>query len=435
MINNLFDNHVKEQLANARPAVPPHIWDNIMAERDRKKPVAFWFNNMTKGLILGLILLTGTGLGFYFYNKVNTSSPINNDNKKLTQADVANKKTISEKNKVTPTLQANTQIYPLLFDNDNTEKNIPINKTQAGFHSKPIIQKAFDKSLLVIENNNEDNTNQFNTKNIINRQIFNVTLLRSSFFSPNLQYRKLPVSPFIPCPEVEKNAAGNKRYIEIYGGPDYVFRSLSDTANSVYLQQRKASIKYLFAYSAGIRYTRVFGSGMSFRAGLNYSQINEQFTSDKGTIIQNIYIINSNGDTTGSFLQSGRLYKTSTNKHKSIDIPISVGYEVGNGRIHSNINIGAMININSSQKGFVLDKNGTAVDISSNKSNSIYQYKTKTGVSFIGAASIYYKLNDRIHLMGEPYIKVALSPATKPEISLKEKFHTAGVRLGVRMDF
>ena len=248
-------------------------------------------------------------------------------------------------------------------------------------------------------------------------------------------FKKFPKSPLIPCPEIEKNAAGSKRYIEVYGGPDYVFKSFSDTANSAYLQQRKASVKYLFAYSTGIRYTRVFGSGMSFRTGLNYSQINEQFTSEKGRIIQNVYIINSNGDTTGTYLQSGTLYKKSTNKYKSIDIPISVGYELGNGRIHSNINMGAMINIRSAQKGFVLDRNGTAVDISSNKAASVYQYKTKTGVSFIGAASVYYKLNESVHLMAEPYVRLSLSPATKPDITLKEKFHTTGIRLGIRKDF
>ncbi|MFN0083620.1 MAG: hypothetical protein ACKVOM_14020, partial [Ferruginibacter sp.] len=239
----------------------------------------------------------------------------------------------------------------------------------------------------------------------------------------------------IPCPEVEKDAAGNKRYLEIYAGPDYVFRTLADTANSVYLQQRKNSTKYLFAYSAGLRYTKVFGNGMSFRTGLNYSQINEQFTAEKGRVVQNIYITNNMGDTTGTYVQTGTLYKKSTNKYKSLDIPLSVGYELGNGRIHTNINAGAIITVSSSQKGFVLDETGTAVDISSKTSSSIYQYKAKAGVSFIGAVSVYYKLNDQLHLIAEPYVKVALSPATKAELSLKEKVHTAGVRLGVRMDF
>lgn len=422
MKNNLFDTHIKEQMAHARPDVPPHIWDNIMAKKDRKKPVGFWFNNTTKSFLVGLVLLTGAGISFYFNNnKTITITPINNNSEKSTTVEVAQKNKITEENNEEPLAQSIAKIVPLVL-----QKNTTLNKTQNVFQSKSFSNKMGSESLTGLENSKE---------NIINRQIFNVSLLKSSFFNPELQLRKLPKSPFIPCPEVEKNAAGSKRYVEVYGGPDYVFRSLSDTANSVYLQQRKASVKYLFAYSAGIRYTRVFGSGMSFRTGLNYSQINEQFTSEKGRIIQNVYIINSNGDTTGTYLQSGTLYKTSTNKYKSIDIPISIGYELGNGRIHSNINMGAMINIHSSQKGFVLDKNGTAVDISSDKSTSVYQYKTKAGVSFIGAASIYYKLNDKIHLMAEPYIRLSLSPATKPEISLKEKFHTAGVRLGIRMDF
>ncbi|MCY7291178.1 MAG: hypothetical protein LH615_03250, partial [Ferruginibacter sp.] len=147
------------------------------------------------------------------------------------------------------------------------------------------------------------------------------------------------------------------------------------------MQQRKGSTKYLFAFSAGVRYTKVFGSGMSVRTGINYSQINEQFKSEKGRITQNVYIINNNGDTTGSYVQSGTQYKTSTNKYRSIDIPVSVGYEMGNGRLHTNINAGAMINISSSQKGFMLDYNGNTVDISSGKSSSVYQYKTKAGVS------------------------------------------------------
>ena len=69
------------------------------------------------------------------------------------------------------------------------------------------------------------------------------------------------------------------------------------------------------------------------------------------------------------------------------------------------------------------------------KAASVYQYKTKTGVSFIGAASVYYKLNESVHLMAEPYVRLSLSPATKPDITHKEKFHTTGIRLGIRKDF
>lgn len=435
MINNLFDAHVKEQMANARPEVPPHIWDNIMAKKERKKPFVFWINNFSKGILLLLVLGTVGGIVFYKSTKQNnaplqtTIYALNSSNTKAAEKNTSALVTA-------PTLAQTSPAVNSVRDNENILLSKKItSKQQNSFPSNFLNEGNTTASVVDIENTNGNNALSFQNEYTVKTQIFNAILLKSNFFNPNLQNKYLPKSPFIPCPEVEKNAAGSKRYIEIYGGPDYVFRSFSDTANSVYLQQRKASTKYLFAYSAGIRYTRVFGSGMSFRTGLNYSQINEQFTSEKGRVIQNVYIVNSNGDTTGTYAQTGTLYKTSTNKYKSIDIPISVGYEMGNGRIHSNINVGAMVNIRSSQKGFVLDKNGTAIDITSGKSSSVYQYKTKVGVSFIGAASVYYKLNDQLHIMAEPYIKLSLSPATKAELSLKEKFHTAGIRIGMRMDF
>lgn len=432
MKNNLFDAHIKEQLAGSRPDVPAHIWDNIVAKKERKKPVGFWLNNFTKIAASVLFLLTGAGVFIYMYTNKNepaTKHAVNSITKTTDNISAPTKtdNTTNEDLKETDLKNAD------LSSNLNIGNNLnPINTA-----NKPTIPvKGYDSDIFSsTENNVLAFENSSTSTYIINKKILDASLLRSSFFNPDLRQKKLPLNTFIPCPEVEKDAAGSKRYIEIYGGPDYVFRTIADTANSLYLQQRKASTKYLFAYSAGIRYTRVFGSGMSFRTGLNYSQINEQFTAEKGRVIQNIYITNSNGDTTGTYVQTGTLYKKNTNKYRSIDIPLSVGYELGNGRIHTNINAGAILNISSSQKGFVLDKRGTAVDISSKSTSSIYQYKAKAGVSFIGAVSVYYKLNDQLHLMAEPYVKVALSPATKAELSLKEKFHTAGLRLGVRMDF
>ncbi len=434
MINNLFDAHVKEQMANAKPEVPPHIWDNIMAKKEREKPVVFWFNNFSKGILLFFLVATISSI--VFYNTAKNYVPLqtnfyalNNSNNKVAQKNTVTSVTTSALAQTTPTLQPVNKNEKILLLKQNAKKQ------QNSFSSNFLDEGNVTTSVVKVENTNDNNPLTFQNEYTVKTQIFNATLLKRKLFNPDLQKRYLPKSTFIPCPEVEKNAAGSKRYIEIYGGPDYVFRSFSDTSNSVYLQQRKASTKYLLSYSAGIRYTRVFGSGMSFRTGLNYSQINEQFTSEKGRVVQNVYIINTNGDTTGTYAQTGTLYKTSTNKYKSIDIPISVGYEMGNGRIHSNINVGAMVNISSKQTGFVLDKNGNSIEITSGKTSSPYQYKTKAGVSFIGAASVYYKLNDKMHLMAEPYVRLSLSPATKAELSLKEKFHTTGIRFGIRMDF
>ena len=242
------------------------------------------------------------------------------------------------------------------------------------------------------------------------------------------------VFPIIPCPEIEKNAAGNKKYLEFYAGPDFIIRSFSDTGK-VYAAQRKASTGIYFAYSAGLRYIKVYKSGMSIRTGVNYSQINERFVSFDGYILERIVQVNAAGDTTANFTQFNTQYKKSTNIYKSLDIPFQLGYEMGNGRLHTNIGLGININIASRQTGSVLDNTGKPVNISTNAASSIYQFKTNAGVSFLGSVSFYYKLSDRWHLMLEPYVRYSLSPYTKPDISFKQKFNAAGLRLGIRRDF
>lgn len=239
----------------------------------------------------------------------------------------------------------------------------------------------------------------------------------------------------IPCPGAEKNAAGNKRYIEIYGGPDYAIRNISDTGNSEYLKQRKESAHFSSAFSVGMRYTKVFGNGMSFRTGLNYSQINEKFKFAEGNVIQVVYITDSNGDTTGSYTTTGTRYKTTHNKYRTVDVPLLIGYELGNGRIHANINAGAIVNVYSWQKGDVLDTAFKPINITTGKGSSPYQFKTNVGVGFLGAVSVYYKLNDRLHILAEPYFRYNFSPVSKSELTLKQKYNTAGLRLGLRLDF
>ncbi len=240
---------------------------------------------------------------------------------------------------------------------------------------------------------------------------------------------------FLPdCPSFEKNASGNKKYLEIYAGPDYAFRSFSDTGNSEYLRRRKESTRFSSAFSAGVRYTRVFSNSMSVRAGFNYSQINEKFTFTQGNLVQITYIIGSNGDTLGSYTTTGTRYKTTINKYRSFDIPLALGYELGNGRWHANINAGVVVNIYSWQKGDVLDQSYQPVNITTGKSSSPYQFKTNAGVGFMGGVAVYYKLNDRFHLMAEPYFRYNFSPLNKDNITLKQKYQTAGLRVGIRVD-
>lgn len=70
--NRHFDEHIKEQLGNYTPDVPPGIWEKIVAEKDRKRPAGFWvsmFSNRNKLLLIGLIIALSSGGALFYYNK------------------------------------------------------------------------------------------------------------------------------------------------------------------------------------------------------------------------------------------------------------------------------------------------------------------------------------------------------------------------------
>ena len=173
---------------------------------------------------------------------------------------------------------------------------------------------------------------------------------------------------------------------------------------------------------------------MSFRTGVNYSQINERFIAFNGYVLERIVQVNSIGDTISNYTTASVQYKKSNNIYRTIDIPIQAGFEFGNGRLHTNLSAGALVNISSKQTGNAIEPNGNVIDLSGPKTSSKYKYKSNVGVSFLGNISFYYKVNKKLHIMAEPYIRYSLSPMTNDEITFSQKFHTAGLRLGFRKD-
>ncbi|MBK8496511.1 MAG: hypothetical protein IPL50_17040 [Chitinophagaceae bacterium] len=460
--NRPFDEHIKEQFGNYAPDVHPRIWENIIAEKDKKRPAGFWvsmFNGRQKLLFIGLIIALTSGGAWIFFNRHIIKEPSNNiaENKKNNSIPV-NKNSITEFTQTDNKQPGNDPVKAdhLLTADNNTPNSKPAyisdGSIKAGIYA-PGLQTDEDNSIPGDANDRNKkiyaglgNVLIKTTSPELAEDEFEGTgtlLGRLSFLAEKYTVKRKTGKPgtvhfnpviFLPDCPIEKDAAGNKKYFEFYAGPDYAIRSLHDTGNSAYLQKRKESTRFRSGYSAGLRYTKVFNNSMSVRGGVNFSQINEKFTFNEGNIIQVTYIINSNGDTIGSYSTTGTRYKTTINRYRSIDIPLVVGYELGNGRLHANINAGAIINVYSWQNGDVLDTAGNPVSITTGKGSSPYQFKTNAGVGFIGAVSVYYKLNDRLHLLAEPYFRYTFSPMNKENITLKQKYQTAGLRFGIRLD-
>ncbi|MBS1511123.1 MAG: hypothetical protein JST86_09795 [Bacteroidetes bacterium] len=486
--NQLFDEHIKEQLQDYNPVVHPRIWEHIASERKKRRPAGFWLSLLKgrKMLLAAIIILLASGSGAYlvFHQQTGATPSGNTSAANISTASTHNSGNRNEN--VTGNGNDHTQQQPLNATVSNNENNISstgattsdkgattttgtmdkdMNTLSSDARNKSYQNRGGTKIKIRAGNSGEDradNTEINTTKNNNNRTgtfadfgpdnadkpdddpYGLLSLMRNHFIKPEsiqsekqtVLFQKRPtVNINLPgCPSIEKNAAGNKTYIEVYGGPDVAFRSMSDTGNSVYLQKRKESTKFSSAYSAGIRYTKVFDNGMSIRTGINYSQINEKFTYVQGNLVQITYIINANGDTTGSYITTGTRYKTTINRFRTIDVPLLVGYELGNGKIHANINAGVIINAYSWQKGDVLDTAFKPVSITTGKGNSPYQFKTNIGTGLMISSSVYYKLNDKLHILLEPYFRYNLSPMSNEKFTLTQKYNTAGVRLGIRLD-
>jgi hypothetical protein len=458
--NELFDEHIKGQFKDYVPDVHPRIWENIINKREKKKPAGFWFTffNSRNILLLGALLLVAGGSAYFLTAKPNTKKEIvaANNQKKLTdntvtaaveKNNIAAEKISTSDNQNTPATLNNKNSNTDITDNGLVNTSMLVTPSSAKIKIRPVrsatgqdddvLNFTNRKKNSVTKNINTDITGEKTSlqNNYLQQLLFTAADKITTDKQAAALNKKLSPDVVLPdCPNIEKNAAGNKTYFEVYGGPDIAFRSLTDTANSAYLQKRKESATFSSAFSAGLRYTRVFNNGVSIRTGINYSQINEKFSVVLGNIVQVVYIINANGDTTGSYSTTGTRYKTNINRYKTIDVPLVFGYEMGNGRLHTNINAGVIINAYSWQKGEVLDNANKPVSITTGKSNSPYQFKTNIGLGFIAGVSVYYKLNERLHLLAEPYFRYNLSPMSKENLTLKQKYNTAGLRIGLRLD-
>jgi hypothetical protein len=463
-----FDDHLKEQLGDYRPAVPDHIWENVKQKKDKKRPFFFFLRDPNFIIILLSIVATGSLMGYLLLqssdnetafasqshsiqqrkfisnstvtnefaisqNKVNSNNSTFID-KALKEVSIeendANKKVLGNKvgSQLTQTSENNNpQIHQQAEQNNFTKKQHTSIKARTSFS---ISQPTIDEDV----NINEIFTDaQFSNESQLSTLPQAVDLISLKHAAIPEFKTPLKINLNIPCPDDNKNPAANKKYVEVYAAADYVLRQFSDTPNSTYMRMRKESTSFASAYSTGIRFTKVFNNGFNIRAGLNYSQINEKFKFVQGNIIQVVFIINATGDTIGSYQTSSTRYKTSFNHYKTLDIPVTIGYETSRGKWNVNFNTGLIVNIYSWNQGEVLNDAMQPVDISG-MSHNPYQFKTNIGIGGVGAISCYYSLNEKLSIMAEPYLRYNFSSMSKEEITLKQKYHTSGIKLGIRLN-
>ena len=493
-----LDNHIKNQLKDFSPAVPPHIWENIRAERDRRKGF-FWLWDY-RYLGLAAVLFAGLlGAGAYYFQKKNggnlaegqfpesielsknrgaaenksSSESVSSkpSNKKETGINIeVNQSEVHDlKNEVagnnerlsSNSYQPAQKQRVIMASSDVPYKNTIVNKRKVAAGSLSDASMSLEekekssgsrtkksgrsKKTVISENQKKMLSAAAIEKKTDLSESLSENALR--FLSPNLSFFEkrtqraiswnlVPLKRTngdIPCPSNPEGAP--KKYFEFYAGPDMTFRSYRDTGHSAYLQKRKEATSTIFAYSAGARINKVYANGISLQAGLNYSHVIEKFKIEEGNVIQQVFILNANGDTIGNYMTIGTRFRSNYNQYHTVDLPVMLGYEFGKNKWRAAFHAGAIVNMYSWQKGYMLDSAYKAVSISTSDAPSPYQFKTNIGIGLSGSASLIFDMRENTKWFLEPYFRYNLSTINKEAITLRQKFHSAGLRVGLRYQF
>ena len=167
-----FDDFTRKQLGNYSPEVPPHVWDNIVAKRERKKPYPFlikFFNRKNLLLTTGLITLLA-GSVFLLNNYTTVADNKNevresqlNEKKKEIAANTLNKQQNDLPSAKNNTVDNNNNKEPDRTKNisDNPEISVPKNNsdnnnnTPSTSSSNTIFQKNGSQNKSAVNNNRD----------------------------------------------------------------------------------------------------------------------------------------------------------------------------------------------------------------------------------------------------------------------------------------
>lgn len=245
--------------------------------------------------------------------------------------------------------------------------------------------------------------------------------------------------PIIRCPPV-RSAEPSDLFIEAYASPDKVFRhSSANNGATGYAAKRDTMLSLRTSFTAGVRLSKALTENLLVKAGLQYSQINENFRyrleNERKTItvVTTHTISNSPGDTvvvrdTTTYEQIGYIEKRIKNRYRSIDIPVLLSYEWGNSQWRFAVNAGPVINLRTWYSGEIPDSSS---QISSVKGTSEV-FRKNIGVGAYAGFSLIKTINENMDLFAEPWLRYNFSDMTRQGQAFNQKFTTTGLSLGIR---
>ena len=248
----------------------------------------------------------------------------------------------------------------------------------------------------------------------------------SSLFSPDPKCAHFGVGPW-------------QFYFDAIASPDLAIRTMqsSNPEYDPYLESRKETESYMYAFSGAFRFSAVNNKGLAIRSGLNYSQINEKFNYFSGSeqIIKYISRFDEFGNVIGTdtVVEVGTRHKVTHNNYRMLDIPFLLGYEIGGNKLSISINGGAYLNLLFRQKGdFLSPQDMRPVHFDSSNPNAYAAFRQQVGLGWYGSMGFAFRASHKLQILVEPHFKIFPKPVTLDQFVLEQRYMTTGVFVGVR---
>jgi hypothetical protein len=232
-------------------------------------------------------------------------------------------------------------------------------------------------------------------------------------------------------------------YLEGYVAGDRILKTQrpngTEAKNDDYVRRKDSTEARRFSFSAGIRVSKKLSDNLLLKAGLQYSQVNEQFLyrQEAGrrvtTVITVHTVVNAPGDTlryadTSNLVQVGYRTVSARNTYRFIDLPVLIGYETRLGSFQLGVTAGPVFNLRTWSSGYMLDTANTVVELDKRIT------RRSIGIGLYVGCSLIRPLTQRLDVFAEPYLRYNFGTLTNEAQPFSLRTATVGMQLGIRFN-
>lgn len=247
------------------------------------------------------------------------------------------------------------------------------------------------------------------------------------------------------------NSRGNFKWsADLYWSHEYGLSKIS-ARDSEYIglaNMRKDTESPSYSFSAGLKMNAITHSGLGFRTGFNYSQINEKFSyidpeSNQIRTITTVDYIYQNGVIVDSIVKKeeilipGTLKIVHRNSYKLIDIPLlfTIEKNIGRSNFYYSINVGLMLNLQFSQRVRMLNDDLKSVSYFGSSYGENETFEKSLNSSLFLSGGVYYRFKKRIHFSIEPNLRLHSQSFTLSSHPVSQSYIHLGFSTGMRYIF